>query len=74
MYDVIQCSVVMVATLTSYAAEAMSAQVVHFCPTVVAGVGMAECGAQAQANRDPNCVVVHSQAKRSDGQGIQPIP
>ena len=47
MYDVIQCHVAMVATLTSFAAEAMCAQMVHLSPTVVTCMGTAECGAQA---------------------------
>ena len=48
MYDVIQCRVAMVATLASFAAEAMCAQMVHLSPTVVTGgMGTAECGAQA---------------------------
>ena len=72
MYNVIECSMPMVTALTPNTAEAMRAQVVHLRPAVMASMRTTEGGTKTESHRYPYGVVVHSQTKRGDRQGIQP--
>ena len=62
----------MVTALTLDAAEAMRAQVIHLSPTVETTMRMTEGGTKAEAHRYSYSVIVHPQAERGDGQGVQP--
>ena len=72
LYNVIECGKLMVMALTPDAVEAMCAQVIHLSPTVETSMRMTEGGAKAEAHRNSYSVIVHPQAERGDGQGIQP--
>ena len=52
----------MLAALTPSAAEAVSGETAYFGTAVMAGMRPVEGGSEPEANRDPNGVVVHSEA------------
>ena len=62
----------MMVALTPSAAEAVSGETAHFGTAVMAGMRPAEGGSKPEANRDPNGVVVHSEAKGGNWKGIKP--
>ena len=60
VHNVVQSGVAVMASLTPLTAEPVSGKTVHLISTVVAGVGSAQGGTQAEAHRYPNCVVIHT--------------
>ena len=55
-----QSGVAVMTSLTPLTAEPVSGKTVHLISTVVAGVGSAQGGTQAEAHRYPNGVVIHT--------------
>ena len=72
MENVIDGSMAMMAALTPSAAKAMGGKMIHCSTTVVAGVRSTEGGPKPEANRNPDGIIVHSEAKGGDREGIQP--
>ena len=72
--DVIHLCMSMVATLAPTTAEPVSGQTVHLSSTVVAEMGSAQGGSQAEACCYPDGAVVHAQAEGCDRQRLQPGP
>ena len=62
----------MMGALTSSAAEIVSSEMAHFGAAVMAGMRPAEGGSKPEANRDPNAVVVCSEAKGGNRKSIKP--
>ena len=72
MYDVVERGMPMVTALTPNTAEAMRAQVIHVSPAMETSMRTTEGGTKAEAHRYSYSVIVHPQAERGDGQGVQP--
>ena len=70
--NIIDGSMAMMAAVTPSAAKAMGGKMVHCSTTVVAGVRSTEGGPKPAANRNPDGIIVHSEAKGGDREGIQP--
>ena len=72
MENVIDGSMAMMAALTPSEAKAMGGKMIHCSTTVVAGVRSTEGGTKSEANCNPDGIIVHSEAKGGDREGIQP--
>ena len=72
MENVIDGSMAMMTALTPSAAKAMGGEMIHCSTTVVACVRSTEGGPKPEANRNPDGIIVHSEAKGGDREGIQP--
>ena len=58
--------------LTPSTAKTMCGKTVHCCAAVMAGVRSAEGRSKSEANCNPNGVVIHSEAKGRNREGIEP--
>ena len=72
MDDVVDGSVAVMTVLAPTATKVVNGKTIHLRTAVMACVGPAKRGTEPQANRNPWGVVINTEPKRGNGEGIEP--